>query len=184
MRPHRPDRQGARLAMNWADRFSASLQRQWWRRSPSLWVQALRPLAGLAQGLARAHRWWVAPADARERLLPVPVIVVGNLIVGGAGKTPTVIALARWLVAEAWCPGVISRGHGRRGTGCLEVQGDALASQTGDEPLLIRRRTGVPVVVGQNRLAAARALLASHPEVNLLIADDGLQHWRLPRDLQ
>lgn len=115
--------------------------------------------------------------------LPVPVIVIGNVVVGGAGKTPTVMALIAHLRARGWSPGVVSRGHGRASDGLLELTPETTAAQAGDEPTLIHRRTGVPVVVGKRRADAARALLAAHPEVNLLLCDDGLQHLALGRDI-
>ena len=97
--------------------------------------------------------------------LPVPVIVVGNVVVGGAGKTPTVLALLQHLQQRGWHPGVVSRGHGRRGTGVLEVQPDTPATESGDEPALIRRSGGVPVFVAARRADAAQALLAAHPRL-------------------
>jgi len=170
--------------MTLADHFSALLQRHWWRPSPSWLAWSLWPLSRLVRALVALHRWRTqAPAD-RAQTLPVPVIVVGNLIVGGAGKTPTVIALLQWLQTQGWRPGVVSRGYGRAGEGLVQVNANSSATDCGDEPLLVHRRTGVPVTVARQRVAAARALLAAHPEVNLLLADDGLQHWPLPRDVQ
>lgn len=160
-------------------RLSAALERQWWVTPPTPVAQALRPLAGLYGMLARLHRWL-----ARPQRIDVPVIVVGNLIAGGAGKTPTTIAVVRLLRAFGWHPGVVSRGHGRRGHGLMAVSRDSRARDCGDEPLLIRLRTGMPVMVGSDRVAAAHALLAAHPEVDIIVADDGLQHHRLARDLQ
>ena len=132
----------------------------------------------------RALRWLHLAVQAPARRLPVPVLVVGNLIVGGAGKTPTVIALVQLLRAHGHRPGVISRGHGRRSQGLQAVGNDSPAELVGDEPLLIHRRTGVPCWVGRDRPAAGQALLAAHPEVDLLICDDGLQHHRLQRDIE
>lgn len=160
-----------------AARLEALLQRHWWRPTVSWPMQLLRPLSWLYAALAAAAR---QPAQT----LPVPVVVVGNLIVGGAGKTPTVLALVQALHAAGWRPGVVSRGHGRQGSGVREVQADASAAEVGDEPLLLRRRSGVPVWVGRRRVDAARALLATHPEVDLLVSDDGLQHGALPRVLE
>lgn len=114
----------------------------------------------------------------------MPVVVVGNLIVGGAGKTPSVIALVRWLRAAGWTPGVISRGYGRNDAGTEAVQPGRDAARSGDEPLLIRLRTGVPVWVGADRLATLAALRQAHPAVDVVVSDDGLQHHRLPRRLQ
>lgn len=116
--------------------------------------------------------------------LPVPVIVVGNLVAGGAGKTPTVIALVQALQAAGRRPGVISRGYGRQGSELRAVDPASTAAAVGDEPLLIHRRTGAPVWVGRRRGAAALALCGAHPEVDVIVADDGLQHHALARDLQ
>jgi tetraacyldisaccharide 4'-kinase len=116
--------------------------------------------------------------------LSVPVIVVGNIYVGGTGKTPLVIWLVQQLQAAGYRPGVISRGYGVQADNVTLLTADALASQVGDEPLLIAQRTGVPVAVGRDRVAAGRALLASHTEVDILIADDGLQHYFLARDIE
>jgi len=116
--------------------------------------------------------------------LSVPVIVVGNIYVGGTGKTPLVIWLVQQLQAAGYHPGVISRGYGAQAENVTLLTADAQASQVGDEPLLIAQRTGVPVAVGRDRVAAARALLASHTEVDILIADDGLQHYFLARDIE
>ncbi len=116
--------------------------------------------------------------------LPVPVLVVGNVVVGGAGKTPTTIALVAHLRARGWRPGVVSRGHGRADAAPRAVQTDTDPALAGDEPLLIRRATGVPVWVGRARADAGRALLRAHPEVNLIVCDDGLQHWALASDVR
>jgi tetraacyldisaccharide 4'-kinase len=151
----------------------------WWRAQPGLLAHALRPLAWLYRALALAQR-----AASRPQAVGVPVLVVGNLVVGGAGKTPTVIALVRLLRALGFTPGVVSRGHGRRESAVLEVREDSDAGDCGDEPLLIRLRTGVPMTVGRDRVAAARALLAAHPDVDLIVSDDGLQHRRLARKIE
>lgn len=114
----------------------------------------------------------------------VPVIVVGNLTAGGSGKTPLVIWLVQQLRARGHRPGVVSRGYGGSARGCVEVMPDSAAAEVGDEPLLIRNKADVPVVVGRDRVAAARALLARHPGVDVIVSDDGLQHYRLQRDLE
>lgn len=156
------------------------LQRQWWQPRPTTAAQLLRPLSWLYRALAALERQRHPPGVA-----DVPVVVVGNLIAGGAGKTPSVIALVRWLREAGWTPGVISRGYGRQSADDItEVRPDQPASRTGDEPLLIRLRTGAPVWVGRDRLAVLQALRRAHPEVNLVVSDDGLQHHRLPRDVQ
>ena len=144
----------------------------------------LWPLSLLYRAVTALRRGAYAIGWLRSGHAPVPVIVVGNLVVGGAGKTPTVMALVQALRAAGWTPGVVSRGHGRRGAQTLAVDDASLADDTGDEPLLICRRTQVPVWVGRRRLEAARALCAAHPEVNVLVADDGLQHLALAREVQ
>jgi tetraacyldisaccharide 4'-kinase len=162
---------------------ASALQAHWWRQRPSAAMRLLKPVSLLYRALASLNGAWQrsrAPAG-----LGRPVVVVGNLVVGGAGKTPTVIAVVDWLRREGWRPGVVSRGYGRADDEALvHVQWDTPAVRSGDEPLLIRRRTGVPVVVARDRVAAARALLASHPEVDIVVSDDGLQHHRLPRDVE
>jgi tetraacyldisaccharide 4'-kinase len=116
--------------------------------------------------------------------LPVPVIVVGNVVAGGAGKTPLTMALVQHLQQRGWRVGVISRGHGRQTRDTRAVMPDSLPADVGDEPLLIQQKTGAPVWVATARAEAGRALLQAHPEVNVLVCDDGLQHWALARDLE
>lgn len=120
---------------------------------------------------------------AAVETMPVPVIVVGNVVVGGAGKTPATLSILEHLKASGWHPGVVSRGHGRHGPAVLELHPDTTADVGGDEPVLIRRKADVPVFVGQRRADAARALLAAHPTVDVLVCDDGLQHLSLARDV-
>lgn len=153
-----------------------ALVRGWaaWRR---------RPLAAIYGTLVVLRQLAFRLGWMKVQRLPVPVIVVGNVVAGGAGKTPTVLALIGHLRQRGWRPGVVSRGHGRKGSGICEVGPQTTASDGGDEPVLIRRRTGVPVFVGADRAAAGRALLASHPDVNLLLSDDGLQHLSLHGDV-
>ncbi len=139
----------------------------------------LQPAAFVYGQLAELDR-----RRANPQQLPVPVIVVGNLVVGGAGKTPTTVALAQALQRRGMSPGVVSRGYGRATEGLHHVTTASTPSQVGDEPLLIHRQTKMPVVVGQDRAAAGRMLLAQSPFVNVLVADDGLQHHRLARDAQ
>jgi tetraacyldisaccharide 4'-kinase len=160
------------------------LQRHWWRPALTPLTAALVPLSWLV-GAVAAHR----RANARALPLPVPVVVVGNVIVGGAGKTPTVIALVSLLRAAGMHPGVVSRGHGRADAAAqlLDDQtAPALATPAafGDEPLLMHRRTGAPVAVARRRHEAALRLLEAHPEVDVLVADDGLQHHALARDVE
>jgi tetraacyldisaccharide 4'-kinase len=173
-----------------AARVEAALQRLWWQPQPGLGATVLAPLSALYAAAAALHRLPWRRGWRRPEALPVPVWVVGNLVAGGGGKTPTVIALVQALQAAGRRPGVISRGHGRaalpgpdRGAP-LAVGAHSTAPAVGDEPLLIHRRTGVPVWVGRRRAAVARALCRAHPEVDLLVSDDGLQHPALPRVME
>jgi tetraacyldisaccharide 4'-kinase len=143
----------------------------------------LRPLSWVYRALLTLRSLAYRAGFKRAATLPVPVIVVGNWIVGGAGKTPTTLALLELLRARGLRAGVVSRGYGREGDGVHLVTRQSTASEAGDEPLLIHLRGRVPVAVGRDRVAAARALLAAHAELDLLVSDDGLQHWRLPRQL-
>ena len=113
----------------------------------------------------------------------VPVVVIGNVAVGGTGKTPLVIELARALVARGRHPGIVSRGYGATHAAPREVKAADDPAEVGDEPLLLLA-AGVPVVVARDRVAAARALLDAHPGCDLILADDGLQHYALARDVE
>lgn len=160
------------------------LQRQWFeqrRLSPALWLllPLLLPLHALYCVISGRRRH-----NTVGRRLPVPVVVVGNITVGGAGKTPLTLWLAQQLVVRGWCPGIVSRGYGRQGEAPSAVNPENSPKSVGDEPLLLARRSVVPVWVGQDRAAAGAALLSAHPEVNVLLCDDGLQHYRLARDVE
>ncbi|SDM39972.1 lipid-A-disaccharide kinase [Oryzisolibacter propanilivorax] len=166
--------------------MSARLRRAWQRRGPLAW--ALRPLALLYAALVRLRRLLYARGVLRAQRLPVPVVVVGNVTAGGAGKTPVVLALVQHLRQRGWQPGVISRGYGRQipdvRQDVREVRAGSSAAEVGDEPLLIARASGVPVFVARQRADAGRALLAAHPGTDILVCDDGLQHLALQRDLE
>ncbi|MEI7536005.1 MAG: tetraacyldisaccharide 4'-kinase [Comamonadaceae bacterium] len=114
----------------------------------------------------------------------VPVIVVGNVVAGGSGKTPVVMALVQHLQRSGRKVGVVSRGYGRNNQDCREVLGESSVAEVGDEPALIRRNTGAKVFVAPARIDAARALLQRYPDTELIVCDDGLQHWGLHRDLE
>lgn len=160
-----------------------ALQRTWQRRGFASLV--LLPAAALFGTVVALRRRLYARGDLASSRLPVPVVVVGNLVVGGAGKTPVVIAVVAALRRHGFRPGVVSRGYGRDDDRRIEVVGlDSDAGQVGDEPLLLRRRTGAPVVVGRDRVAAAHALLAAEPAVDVVVSDDGLQHLALERDVE
>ncbi|UCH15999.1 MAG: tetraacyldisaccharide 4'-kinase [Burkholderiales bacterium] len=155
----------------------------WWWRSSSPPPLALRLLSAVYGALWRLHRATYRSGIRRAARLDVPVVVVGNLVAGGAGKTPTTMAIVRLLRDRGRHPGVVSRGWGRRRHAVAPVGVDSTAADVGDEPLLIQRRLGVPVVVGRDRVAAARRLHRDHPDVDVIVCDDGLQHLRLARDV-
>lgn len=163
--------------------FGRWLQQQWFQRrlTPALWL--CLPLLLPVLALYVLIFAWRRRSTAVERL-PVPVVVVGNLIVGGAGKTPLTLWLATQLAERGWRPGIISRGYGGAADLPRVVLPDSTPQAVGDEPVLLARRSGVPVWVGRDRVAAGRALLAAHPAVNVLLCDDGLQHHRLGRDVE
>lgn len=114
--------------------------------------------------------------------LAVPVIVVGNITVGGTGKTPLVIHLVQALKSAGYNPGIISRGYGGEATGL--VTADSSPALMGDEPVLMAKRAGVPVSVNPDRVAAGQTLLNAHPNCDVVVSDDGLQHYRLHRDVE
>lgn len=162
------------------------LERRWYgSAAPNAILRGLSAL--FARIVAARRRRFLAAAaggaNSQVQRAAVPVILVGNLAVGGAGKTPLVIALVEALRKRGFRPGVIARGYGRLTTQLRRVRLDSTPSEVGDEPLLIARRTAAPVAVAARRIEAARLLVASG-EVDVLIGDDGLQHYRLARDIE
>jgi len=144
----------------------------------------LWPLAQCFGLLVRLRHSLYRRSILRSKRFKVPVVVVGNVIAGGAGKTPLVIALVKHLQAQRVQVGVVSRGYGRSGSDCTEVTPTAPLAETGDEPALIHRLTGAPVFVGRQRTQALGALLAAHPATAVVVCDDGLQHYALQRDIE
>ena len=157
-------------------------EKHWYRLSAlslALWPASL--LYRLLVSLRRlAYRSGVLPAVR----LPVAVIVVGNLVAGGTGKTPLVLRLAAMLRQSGRRPGIVSRGYGGSAAAPMPVGAASAVGLVGDEPLLLARAGECPVWIGRDRAAAAQGLLAAHPECDVLILDDGLQHYRLARDIE
>jgi tetraacyldisaccharide 4'-kinase len=128
-------------------------------------------------------------AGYRSRLLKsaragIPVIVIGNLTVGGSGKTPLAIHVAELLKARRWSPAIVSRGYGGRAASPRAVSLASDPAEVGDEPVLMARRAGCPVWIGADRAAAVAALRRAHPDCDVVILDDGLQHYALRRDVE
>jgi tetraacyldisaccharide 4'-kinase len=154
-----------------------------WQRTGPLAI-ALLPLALLFSLSSALRRALFALGLLRVERLEVPVVVVGNVTAGGTGKTPLVAWLARALAERGRTPGVVTRGYGGSAAGAGPVAADADPAQCGDEAVLLARECGCPVFRGADRVAAARALLAAHPDTDVLLSDDGLQHYRLGRDVE
>lgn len=155
-----------------------------WYRDVSIPALLLLPFSQLFRLLV-----WLRRLGYRHKLwashrLPVPVIVVGNITVGGAGKTPLVLWLVERLTAAGYRPGVVSRGYGGRVSATLAVTPTTHPELCGDEPALIAWRTHCPVWVGADRVMTARHLLAANPDCNVVISDDGLQHYGLQRTVE
>lgn len=154
----------------------------WRSRGVAAWL--LWPLSLLFRLVSALRRAAFRAGLLRVDRLPVPVIVVGNLIAGGAGKTPLTLYLARALAERGWRPLIVTRGYGGRADAVHEVDARADVTESGDEPVLLARRSGLPVWVGRRRADAARAGLTAHPECDLVLCDDGLQHYALARDIE
>ena len=162
--------------------LSRLIEAHWYAPRPLLTL-LLAPLSALFVLVSSARRCAYRHGWLRCERLPVPVVVVGNINVGGVGKTPLTRYLVEALRAQGRRPGVISRGYGGSHQAPTAVMADSPASVVGDEPLLLAT-AGCPVWVGRDRVAAGRALLAAHPDVDVLLSDDGLQHYRLARDVE
>ena len=158
------------------------LQHHWYRITPLHII--LFPLSIIFRLLAGMRRWLYRIGFLASEKLPVPVIVVGNITVGGSGKTPLTLWLAQQLIAHGWHPGIISRGYGGKAKLPQVVLPSSDPGEVGDEPLLMARRKLCPVWIGRCRPDAARALLQAHPECDVILSDDGLQHYRLQRDVE
>jgi len=159
----------------------AFLDRHWYRLS---WLSVLLLPIAAVFGCAVALRRALYRAGAlRSYRVPVPVIVIGNITAGGTGKTPLVLWVCDFLKGQGYEPGIVSRGYGGRGE-TMAVRADSAPDIAGDEPVLLAQRSRCPVWIGPNRVDAARALIAANPGCNVIVSDDGLQHYRLQRDVE
>lgn len=154
-----------------------------WRQPYFLMSLLLRPLSLIFKTAAEHRRAKFLAGNGSEKLT-VPVVIIGNIHVGGSGKTPVVAALANNLRARGFQIGIISRGYGRKNRNVHLLTPQSSPEEAGDEPLLLYHQTGAPIAVGAKRAEAGKALLAAHPELDLIIADDGLQHYGLARDME
>lgn len=158
------------------------LENHWYRLT--LLHLALYPISLIFRLLAALRRTLYLLRLLPSKKLTVPVIVVGNITVGGTGKTPLTLALAQQLIEHGKHPLIVSRGHGSDSGQPRSVAPDSDARFAGDEPLLMARRNLCPVWVGKDRVAAAHAALRANPHCNVVLCDDGLQHYRLRRDME
>ena len=158
------------------------LRQSWNRRG--LLPCLLLPVAALYGALAALRRQWYRWQWKKSNRVSALVVVVGNVVTGGSGKTPVTIALVEHLTATGWLVGLVSRGYGRSSGACLEVTAATAPQEAGDEPLLIQQKTGVPTFVGPSRFEAANALIQRYPQTQVLVCDDGMQHYGLFRDVE
>ncbi len=157
-------------------------QKQW--SQYTFWHTLLLPISWVFFCVITVRKLLYKAKILKSKHLKVPVIVVGNINVGGTGKTPLVIWLAEQLILQGFKPGIISRGYGGSAKGVQAVLPNSNSAQVGDEPLLIAIRAHCPVFIGANRPEAGEALLKAHPECDIIISDDGLQHYALQRDVE
>ena len=180
----------ALLKLTLKQRLAARLQNSWVQKD---WLSlALLDVSYVYRGLVALRSRLYARGIFKSERMPVPVIVVGNVVAGGAGKTPVVIEIVRDLLSRGWQPGVVSRGYGRvadkAAAPALEVTANTPVSASGDEPALIKHALesalSAPVFVANKRTDAVKALLAAYPQTNVIVCDDGLQHLALQRDIE
>ena len=158
-----------------------ALERSWYQKFGWSWL--LLPLSALFAGVSALRRLAFRCGLKTSHRLPVPVIVVGNISVGGTGKTPVTLRLCQMLQANGWRPGIISRGYGVKLTAPRLVKPADSPSDSGDEPVLLAQRSGCPVVIFPDRVKGGQFLLAN-TDCDIIICDDGLQHYALKRDLE
>lgn len=162
--------------------FSKVIQKAWHQQAR--WLILLRPLSWLYGIGFKINHLFYHLGIKHVYHAPVPVLIVGNITVGGSGKTPLIIQLVRYLQQHQVNIAVISRGYGGKGTFPALVTLNSTPDQVGDEPCLIVQSTRVPMAVGSNRQQSIELLLNHDPNIQLIISDDGLQHWALQRDIE
>lgn len=156
---------------------------QFWKRR-GLTAAFLFPLSLIFGAIAALRRSLYRAGVLRSLRIKVPVIIVGNIAAGGSGKTPVVLWLIEHLIKAGRHPLIVSRGYGGRQSGPFAVLPDTDPLESGDEPVLLARRAACPVWIGSDRVAVATAALAAHPQTDVIVTDDGLQHYRLARDIE
>jgi tetraacyldisaccharide 4'-kinase len=158
------------------------LQHHWYRITPLHLI--LFPISLVFRAMVALRRELYLSGFLTSHQLLLPVIVVGNISVGGTGKTPLTLALSQQFIQRGWHPLIISRGYGRTSQSPQPVRASSTAAQVGDEPLLMAQRDICPVWVGADRVATAQVALQAHPQCDVVLCDDGLQHYRLQRDVE
>lgn len=161
--------------------LEARLNAIWYGQQPVPWL--LRRLAVVYAFILTLRRWLYQMGIKRASRLPVPVLVVGNITVGGTGKTPLTAWLATELARRGWRPGIVSRGYGGSETSTVMLPLDAEPGRYGDEPVWLMRAAKCPVAIGRRRAEAGR-LLIDRMQCDVILCDDGLQHWSLARDVE
>jgi tetraacyldisaccharide 4'-kinase len=156
--------------------------KHWYRRGAVAWLLWPASIAFRLVVFSRRLLYWLRLLKSAHP--GIPVIVVGNLTAGGSGKTPLVLWIAEFLKAKGWSPAIVSRGYGGSAEWPRAATVASQAEEVGDEPIVLSRRSGCPVWVGADRLKVIAALRAQHPDVDVLVMDDGLQHYRLRRDVE
>lgn len=162
-----------------------SLDTYWYKPTAlsRLLLLLLLPLSWLYCAVSSFRRKLYLSGFLQSVKADVPVVVIGNIVVGGSGKTPLLIALCQYVKQRGFKPGVVSRGYGGSFSGAKQLTDSDTAELVGDEPLMIYRRTGVPVVVSADRASAVEILLANN-DCDVVFSDDGMQHYRMSRDME
>ena len=158
-----------------------SVEHYWYQ--PNFLVWLLLPISWLFCAVAVTRRKLYQLRFKKSFPADVPVVVIGNIVAGGSGKTPLLISVCEYIKQKGFKPGVVSRGYGGSVVGVKQVEQSDSAELVGDEPLMIHQRTEVPVVVGADRVAAVNYLL-EHNQCDIVLSDDGLQHYRMQRDIE